>query len=208
LHSRLFLTDPVERPSPESHRQAHWEAMAGKLGLDLEPVQLNYAVGTRASVLIHSGAGQPVRVWPLERYQSIASRLRAEGHRVRVACDPDQRDWWLQHGEGEVQTPRSVTELLLLIDDAIAFLGNDSGPSHLAAICGVPTFTLFGPQLPEWFAPIHPQAEAMEGKACPYKPCSDYCRFPAPHCIQGLSEDEVWPRVKLFAARHAPPRRP
>jgi hypothetical protein len=64
-----------------------------------------------------------------------------------------------------------------LIDRAGAFIGNDSGPGHLAAFCGVPTFTLFGPQLPEWFAPLHPGSEWLEGKACPYKPCSDYCRY-------------------------------
>jgi len=30
------------------------------------------------------------------------------------------------------------------------------------------------------FAPRHPVAEWIEGKACPYKLCSDYCRFPTP----------------------------
>jgi heptosyltransferase I len=97
-----------------------------------------------------------------------------------------------------------VRELMFLIDNANSFLGNDSGPSHLAAICGVPTFTFFGPQLPEWFAPIHPEAEVLEGKACPYKPCSDYCRFPVPHCIQGITEAEAWPRVRKFVAAHSP----
>ena len=59
--------------------------------------------------------------------------------------------------------PRNVTELIAQIDRAGAFIGNDSGPGHLAAICGVPTFTLFGPQLPEWFAPLHP-AFGMDGR--------------------------------------------
>jgi ADP-heptose:LPS heptosyltransferase len=86
-----------------------------------------------------------------------------------------------------------------------AFFGNDSGPGHLAAACGTPTFTLFGPQLHEWFAPLHPAAEVVEGKACPYKPCSDYCRFPAPFCLHGISVDDVWPRVEAFAARHLMP---
>jgi heptosyltransferase-2 len=208
LRSRIFLTDPVERPAAESHRRAHWAVMAEKLGLTLENVRLKSAAAGTGGVLIHSGAGQPVRVWPLERYHLLSRRLRQAGHAVRVACDPDQRDWWLQHGEQDVQTPTTVGELMRLIDQASAFVGNDSGPSHLAAICGVPTFTLFGPQLPEWFAPIHPESVVFEGKACPYKPCSDYCRFPQPFCIQGIGEDEVWPRVQSFAARHSPATRP
>jgi heptosyltransferase-2 len=141
-------------------------------------------------------------VWPLEHYQGLALRLRRQKVQVQIACDPDQRARWLRAGETKVATPSTVTELLALIDQAGAFIGNDSGPGHLAAFCGVPTFTIFGPQLPEWFAPLHPVAEWIEGKACPYKPCSDYCRFPTPHCLWNISEDEVWLRVEKFAARH------
>jgi ADP-heptose:LPS heptosyltransferase len=98
-------------------------------------------------------------------------------------------------------TPRTVADLLALADRAGAFIGNDSGPGHLAAFCGVPTFTLFGPQLPEWFAPLHPASQWLEGKPCPYKPCSDYCRFPIPRCMANSSEEEVWTLVKAFLAR-------
>ncbi|MGA9450581.1 MAG: glycosyltransferase family 9 protein [Verrucomicrobiia bacterium] len=95
-----------------------------------------------------------------------------------------------------------MAELIALIDRAGAFVGNDSWPRHLAAFCGMPTFTLFGPLLPEWFAPLHPAAEWMEGKACPYKPCSDHCRFPLPHCLWRVRLDEAWVRAEAFAARH------
>jgi len=119
-----------------------------------------------------------------------------------VACDPDQENWWRNNDETLVSCPRNVAELISLVDRAGAFIGNDSGPGHLAAFCGVPTFTLFGPQLPEWFAPLHPQAEWIGGHACPYKPCSDYCRFTTPRCLWEMTVDEVWPRVEKFAARH------
>ena len=96
--------------------------------------------------------------------------------------------------------PRNVADLISLIDRAGAFIGNDSGPGHLAAFCGVPTFTIFGPQLPEWFAPLHPQSEWIEGKVCPYLPCSDYCRFPQPFCLWNIGEEEVFSRVGKFPA--------
>ena len=57
---------------------------------------------------------------------------------------------------------------------------------------------IFGPQLPEWFAPVGPMAEAFEGKACPYKPCSDYCRFSQPICLIGVTVEDVWPRIEKF----------
>jgi ADP-heptose:LPS heptosyltransferase len=101
-------------------------------------------------------------------------------------------------GAADVATPVTVMELIALIDRAGEFVGNDSGPGHLAASCGVPTFTLFGPQLPRWFAPLHPAAEWIEGKACPYKPCSDYCRFATPYCLWNITKEEVWEHVEKF----------
>src|SRR5208337_4208896 len=98
-------------------------------------------------VFIHTGAGQPVRVWPLERYRQLVKRLRGQDQAVRVVCNPEQRDWWLEAGEKEVATPRTIAQLLDLMGDAAVFIGNDSGPGHLAAFSGIPTFTFFGPQV-------------------------------------------------------------
>ncbi len=200
--SDLFLSDPLER-SPTSHRYEHWRVLGRALGLELPgrdqlPLNGRSVAGGRHSVLVHTGAGQPVRVWPLDRYARIVARLRRAGHEVIVACDPDQRPFWTGLGEKDVAVPQTVTELMAVIDRADAFLGNDSGPSHLAAFCGVPTFTLFGPQLPEWFAPLNPKSEWLEGKPCPYKPCSDYCRFPVPYCMVNSEEEEVWTRLTSF----------
>ena len=205
LNSQIFLTEPLARPDPAAHRYENWRVLAQALGMKL-PAQPNVglpAPDPSGELLVHTGAGQTVRVWPLERYLGVVSRLRQQGHRVRVACDPDQRSWWLNAGETAVQTPRTVSDLLLLIEHVSAVIGNDSGPCHLAAFCGVPTFTIFGPQLPEWFAPLHPAGEWVEGKPCPYKPCSDYCRFPVPYCMFNSSEEEVWQRVSGFVAAHA-----
>ena len=202
--SRIFLTQPLSRPEPEAHRYESWRAVAGALNLELPPrekISIPPAP-RRETALIHSGAGQPVRVWPLENYRRLAARLRRENIPVQIACDADQRDWWLRAGEDHVATPATVTELIALTDRAGVFIGNDSGPGHIAAFCGLPTFTFFGPQLPEWFAPLHPAAEWMEGRVCPYMPCSDYCRFPTPHCLWNIREEEVWARVEKFTAKH------
>ena len=206
LRSRMFLTQPLLRPDPQAHRYESWRVLARALNFELpsrDEISPPAAPG-RETVLIHSGAGQSVRVWPLERYRQMATRLRQKKVPVIIACDPDQRTWWLRAGETKVATPATVKELLALLDQAGMFIGNDSGPGHLAAICGVPTFTIFGPQLPEWFAPLHPAAEWIEGKACPYKPCFDYCRFPTPHCLWNVSEEEVWARVEKFTGKHLP----
>lgn len=45
----------------------------------------------------------------------------------------------------------SLRELMKVMAPVRAYVGNDSGPKHLAVALGIPTFTLFGPEDPvEW----------------------------------------------------------
>jgi heptosyltransferase-2 len=207
LGSRLLLTSRLQRPEPRAHRYENWRVLASALGLELPPRDkvVEPKPQPNGEILVHTGAAQPVRVWSLPGYLSVVKHLRQMRYRVRVACDLDQRNWWLGAGETDVVAPRSMSELFALFDQAGLFIGNDSGPGHLAALMGVPVLTLFGPQLPEWFAPLHPQAEWLEGKPCPYKPCFDSCRFPVPICLAQLSAEEVINRAASAARRHVRP---
>ena len=203
LKSQRYLTHDLARPDPLAHRYEYWRTAGAALGLTLPPRGEIFAAPRALPpvVFIHTGARLPLRVWPLENYSELITRLRQKNYTVQVACDADQLDWWRARGENAL-CPRSVTELMGQLDQAGVFLGNDSGPGHLASACGLPTFTLFGPQLHEWFAPLHPASEIFEGRACPYKPCSDYCRFADPFCLRGVSVADVWPRVEAFVQKH------
>ena len=204
IRSDVFLTRPLVRPGPLAHHFEYWQRVGKELGLVIPeraklPVRPPPANGV---VLVHSGARLAARVWPLPHFKELVRRLRAAGHEVLLACDGNQLAWWQKNGEPGAACPRSVSELIGLVDRAHCFIGNCSGPGHLAAICSVPTFTLFGPSMHEWFLPLHPQAAWIEGRACPYKPCADYCRYPRPHCIQDLSVADVWEKVAVFVDRH------
>ena len=207
LKSDIFLTRTLSNPDPLAHHYEYWRIAGRALGIPLPPREKLTAPKREfpARILVHSGARLPARVWPLAQYQKLVRHLRDRGYNVQVACDPNQQAWWQGAGEAQAQCPGSVGSLLALIDQAGVFIGNCSGPGHLAAIIGLPTFTFFGPSLLEWFAPLHPAAEWMEGKACPYKPCSDYCRFASPECLWKVTADEVWPRIEHFAERHLGP---
>jgi len=203
LKSHLYLTECLAWPDPLAHRSEFWRVAGRALGLAV-PARTEIvppARATQSMALVHSGARLPARVWPLENFQRIAARLREKNVSVQIACDPDQLAWWQNQGENAA-CPRSVPELLAHIDRAGIFIGNCSGPGHLAAICGVPTFTIYGPSMHEWFAPLHPAAEIFEGRACPYKPCSDYCRYSRPFCLGDVNAGEVWTRVEQFAEKH------
>jgi len=200
--SGLLLTTVPPHPNTWLHRHAEWQRIARTLGFEL-PAATNIAITRPAksdAVLVHVGSSHQVRVWDLKKYCSVISGLRSQGRKVIVACDDSQAAELEQLGEHPVVT-RSVSSLLELIDRSGAFVGNDSGPGHLAAACGVPTFTVFGNNVPELFLPAHPDAQYVDGKPCAFKPCWDQCRFDEPVCITRLSERDVWPRVSAFVAQ-------
>lgn len=207
LGSGWFLTESLPQIPVNSHRYEYWCQIARTLSLEL-PAKLELTFPANPSAcgaLVHSGAAQAVRVWPLERWREIVLRLRGAGFFVQVACDRGQREWWISKGMGDVKSPATVAELIELVSQARAFVGNDSGAGHVAATAGVPTFTIFGNNLPERFAPLHPASEWIEGKVCPYKPCFDSCRFPAPNCLWDISLEEAWLRIDRFVRKHAQP---
>jgi heptosyltransferase-2 len=198
--SALLLTAPLAG-GRTLHRARAWRQIAGHLGWEpAPPAGRIHPMGTEAAVVLHSGAGRPTRVWPLERFAGLARRLRHAGRAVRVLCDAGQLDGWRRLGEADARVPAGVDGLLDSLADAAGFVGNDSGPGHVAALCGVPTFTIFGPQLPELFAPSHPQAAWVDGAPCRYKPCFDSCRFAEPNCIVSLTFEDVWTRLDPWLA--------
>ena len=197
-----FLTHSLKRPKPDAHVSEYWRIAGKGLGLENFPAFAPrlHAPQSNRHVLIHSGARLPVRVWPLTYYLALIRLLRQAGFSVDIVCDADQLDWWKSNGEAAC-CPANVTELCHTLNRAAVVIANDSGPGHLAALCGIPTFSLFGPQLPDWFAPVNKMGDYAEGKACPYKPCFDYCRFPRPFCLENVTVEEVWPKVSSFLMR-------
>jgi ADP-heptose:LPS heptosyltransferase len=123
-----------------------------------------------------------VRIWPRARFEELAAGLRRNGWETEIVDD----------------SLEGVSALIEKLDSADRFIGNDSGPGHIAALLGIPTFTVFGPQLPELFAPRHPKAAWIEGAPCDYKPCWDSCRYPEPNCILGVTAGSVSERVAAW----------
>jgi ADP-heptose:LPS heptosyltransferase len=197
--SQRLLTEACSLPKEPLHRHEAWRLVAHALGLRLsERVQISArAPRSEGPVILHAGAAQPVRVWPLERVAALRTHLSERGFEVRVLCDALQREGLARLGVDAV-APNTLEALMNELVACRAFVGNDSGPGHIAAALSVPTFTIFGPQLPEMFLPVHPRASFIPGRPCPYKPCYDSCRFARPHCIEDLPVDEVIARALAF----------
>jgi heptosyltransferase III len=97
---------------------------------------------------IHPFAGSPRKRWPLGRFQELARRLSGQ---MPVE--------WCAGPEDELPGARrfdDLYELACWLACARIYIGNDSGPTHLAAAVGTPVVALFGPSDPAVWAPRGP----------------------------------------------------
>jgi len=94
---------------------------------------------------IHPFAGSPKKRWPLERFRELAGRL-APRIKVEWCAGPDDEL------PGALRFD-DLYELARWLASARVYIGNDSGPTHLAAAVGTPVVALFGPSDPAVWAP-------------------------------------------------------
>ncbi len=123
----------------------------------------------RGLVLIHPGSGSPRKNWPRQRYAELINRLRDAGQTVRVVVGEVEAEQWSAGDLSRLRAERlrSLDELVAALREASCYVGNDSGPTHLAAQLGLPTFALFGPTSPEVWAPVGPAVTVL----APPAPC-------------------------------------
>ncbi|MFQ5718685.1 MAG: glycosyltransferase family 9 protein [Acidobacteriota bacterium] len=118
------------------------------------------AAGPAPRVLLAPGASarQAYKRWPAQRFGNLAHRLLAAGATVKVAFGPGEEDLartvCQAAGRVDLQLPATSLPLLAeLLRAADLFIGNDSGPMHLAWLVGTRVVVLYGPTDPVVNAP-------------------------------------------------------
>lgn len=99
-------------------------------------------------VLASPLAGWPGKQWPLENYTALARRLHDELNLSLVLNGPPRSASVLEQVSGAKVHLSSVPGLIHATRRALAVLGIDSGPMHLAAALEKPGVAVFGPTDP------------------------------------------------------------
>jgi heptosyltransferase-3 len=107
-------------------------------------------------VLLHPGSGGADKRWPLQSFQVLAEQLTGDGVSCAMICGPAEDTDSQIKPTSEVALIRQdcLSDLIALSAAADLFVGNDSGPGHVAAAVGTPTITLFGPTNPAIWRPL------------------------------------------------------
>jgi ADP-heptose:LPS heptosyltransferase len=122
--------------------------------------------GGKPLLALHPGASDCGKRWPLDRFQSVAAFLESS-HDFLIIEGPAEPGLAAELGrslrpEGYVIAASLPLGLLAaILSSCHAYLGNDSGISHLAAALGLRSVVIFGPTQPEQWAPSGPGVDVL-----------------------------------------------
>ncbi|MFA6111181.1 MAG: glycosyltransferase family 9 protein [Candidatus Latescibacterota bacterium] len=171
LPSRVLVHDPRPPDGFAGHVTDH--LMAPLVGPDLpltsedleprvhvEPEEASRAAAWLQSsglsaplVALHPGSGAARKNWPLDRFAALADRLQERGLQPVWILGPLEEQTRKEAGCRPCLPPGTARELAAFLAQVDLFVGNDSGPGHLAAAVGTPTLSLFGPTDPALWRP-------------------------------------------------------
>ena len=161
----------------------------------------------RAGVMLHPyKRNETALSWPLERFVELARAFAAAGEEVSVVGDAQDEPVLAEHFGGlegvKIHTDQTLAELVGLIAGARLFIGNSSGPLHIAGLTRTPHVGFF--PLNRVSAPARWRTLPGGGENAPdpekylLAPELDYgcvtCRRErCPHfnCVAGISFDRV-----------------
>ncbi len=156
---------------------------------------------SREIVLIHPGGKWLPRRWPPERYLKVGEALAARGIPVRFLIHQSETDLYaffadkIGGGKLALEITRDVKDLLRAVQNTRLFIGNDSGPMHLANLFGVPTIILWGPGDYQRIRPLGANNTILI-KEVDCRPCRQYiypdrCERGDNICLKKIAVDEV-----------------
>jgi ADP-heptose:LPS heptosyltransferase len=163
------------------------------------------------NIILHAGADFEGRRWPVRKFAELAKFL-IESHHInpeeifliggKQDCGLSSQIIKLSGYNLTDMTGRiSLEQTVELLRKSSLFIGNDSGPMHLAWTSGTPTIALMGPNLPSISGPIgdFTLTHFYKQECCPCN--QDTCPYNY-KCINEISVDEVIASFKKLRFRN------
>lgn len=189
-----LLLDPMPPADGALHAVDFLAAQCGQAGLPMPHVEPHLypserdrwwaerfmrvsTVGERPILGIAPGSGSARKNWPAAGYVEVARYWIGRRGNVLVFGGPadEHAISAVREGLGDAQTFYFCNEPLPRVAAALercdAFVGNDSGITHMAAAVRTPTVALFGPTNPDHWRPRAPRVRVL--RASPPQSLSD-----------------------------------
>ncbi|HXT72583.1 MAG TPA: glycosyltransferase family 9 protein [Candidatus Angelobacter sp.] len=164
--------------------------------LDQRAVSVNGGV----VIALFPGASSAYKTWPAANYAELANRLHERFNAKVIVCgahgDADIASDVMDKVRGPVVnlTGRtSLTQLAAVLKSSDLYIGNDTGPLHMAVAVGIPTLGIMGGG---HFGRFYPYGDLNKHRVAFKKMdcygCNWNCIYDTTRCIQEISVNDVW----------------
>jgi len=222
-HRGLLLTHPVAFTQEDwnEHHAKQFAKVLSPLGIGLKDEGLAFPIFeqdreeasrvlrdaciTGPFAAFHIAASKSPRAWHPDRFAEVAKALeQAAGLRPALLGAPGEGAVHAVFREGcpsaaDLAGKTSLRGMAAVLERAALFVGNDSGPMHVAAAVGTKVVAVFGPGAPHKTAPyLAPHRVRVVYASLPCSPCRQAfwrecspCPSGKPACLEGVRADAV-----------------
>lgn len=199
----LGIVERAESFSPEIFTTPQAKEQADRF---LDKIHLSH----RPFLLIQPTATLRTKQWPEERFSRLIDHIRNKSDlAVVLSAGPGEEDIArrvLRHQRDPIPVYQGtdLEEFKAILQRSHCFIGNDSGPMHLAAALHRPVLAIFSSSNYDAWHPWGTTFEAVRTDlSC--SPCPGYrCyRYESPRCVEGITEEQVWQSLQRLLGRIA-----
>jgi ADP-heptose:LPS heptosyltransferase len=115
--------------------------------------------GSEPLAIIHAVAATPEKTWRADGFLAVAEQLKRSG--IEPVFIGAAGDNLVPFAAYRTIAGASLSEIKSLLASASLFIGNDSGPAHMAAAFGLPVVAIFGASDPAIWGPWRTPSEIV-----------------------------------------------
>lgn len=204
--SRFFYTEAIRVDKHMHVADRYWELIRAYFPhFTLKDLHLHDVSAIQNKIVIHPGGKWKPRRWMAERYWKLAQKLAKTEKEIYFLVHPketDLADFFKRQQKSNgihIVYAETIQKLIEEIKSCAYFVGNDSGPVHLANLLNKPLSVIWGPGDLKRIRPLGENVQIIM-KEIDCRPCKQYkdperCARGANECLQKITVREVYDLV-------------
>ncbi len=131
-------------------------------------------VPSRPLLVIHPGSGGLSKCWCIDNFLAIAEHVQEKNWAAVFFLGPAELERYTPSTLRQIQSvapilqESSLEKVLCVLECAHAFVGNDSGVSHMAGAMGLRTMVIFGSTDAKVYRPVGPSVQVFQAESAAF----------------------------------------